>query len=1104
MRHLHRFRLSTLLALFAIVVASAIPLSVPLANAQNIRPKVAYIYTTDTVSRDSFKTLLEVRGFSVVALTTAEVAQIPTLLDDVQVVIIGDDTSSSDPYNWDGAASTISRSKYVIGVGRGGTSFFDDYLSADSRLSYGKTWFSSGKGAFALNPAAAIWNSPTPVSLALNGQVDLYTRPVQFLASYVAEPTSDLTLIGREVGDQNHYPLIAQSSQFFRPTVTQCNVLWGFREPPRVMNTAGRDAFINLVLNKPCTIVAPTTADVAITKTVDKNPATVGQPLVYTLTVTNNGKDAAPAVKVTDTLPATVTFVSVGTTAGSCAYSAGSVTCLLGTMNAGAVATVTIVVKPTEAGTLINTATAKAQASDPNLANNTAIVQSAAVQPPTFTAILALPYRKLLAGPIFALPNEDLSVAGIEITQGIQCFDTSKGLAGCADNSMPMVTQKDASARVYMRYNGPVSQKDGVPVRLFIRANGVNYTVNATGRARATLNQGSASDSTNIYFNVNFSINMPVEFYAIVDPDNAIAETNESNNRLPASGAITLTFRPRNGMKIVGQRLDYHPSDYTGTRLAGGWAVNGGAATWFGQLLPIKNNGVPYSIRSGYLDWTTTLDADGQHALIKNLNTRWLMENALSWLFGTGAFTGARHVYGWAPNAGFSGGHADMPVYPHAGGLGVVGIGTDSPGTSTDAPGAGALIFGHELVHDYNLKHTNTGSDDCGSDDTSSDFPYSTSSIQEFGFNPITGRVYDPASSHDIMSYCPPGGSKLGWISPFTWQRMFNNLAPAAVLADATTAATAESVLVVDLEASNPDLAPETGAFGDLYRVETSAPTLLPSPGDYSVELRNGETVLSTVPFTLTFKSEYSGHDGDHPGDPEARPLASASMVIPWVEGTTDVVLLHGAKELARRTVSSGAPSVTITTPGAAETWPAGSTQTLKWAAADPDGDSLRYSVFYSRDGAEWELLETGLTATSYALNVDALRGGSDARFRVVATDGINIGEDETDFPISVPDKAPEALIMNPVAGTQVLPDQLLVLLGSGNDFEDGTLPDASLSWSSDRQGVLGVGSSLPVDNLQPGAHKITLSVTDSSGKTTRATTSIYVGAQVWLPLNFR
>ncbi|MGW8251518.1 MAG: hypothetical protein ACWGO1_12810, partial [Anaerolineales bacterium] len=199
------------------------------------------------------------------------------------------------------------------------------------------------------------------------------------------------------------------------------------------------------------------------------------------------------------------------------------------------------------------------------------------------------------------------------------------------------------------------------------------------------------TDSANVYFNVNFTNNVMVDFYAVVDPDNVISESNESNNRYPASGYITLTFNRRDNLKIVGQRLRYHPSGYAGTQYAGGWAVNGGAADWFEQVLPIRNNGVNYSVKSGFLNWTSSLGSgDGQHNLIKTLNAQWILENAFAFWF-SGAFTGADHVYGWAPNDGYSGGHADMPVYPHAGGFGVVGIGTDRPGTNTDNPGGGAL-----------------------------------------------------------------------------------------------------------------------------------------------------------------------------------------------------------------------------------------------------------------------------------------------------------------------------------------------------------------------------------------------------------------------------
>jgi len=216
-------------------------------------------------------------------------------------------------------------------------------------------------------------------------------------------------------------------------------------------------------------------------------------------------------------------------------------------------------------------------------------------------------------------------------------------------------------------------------------------------------------------------------------------------------------------------------------------------------------------------------------------------------------------------------------------------------------------------------------------------------------------------------------------------------------------------------------------------------------------------------------------------------------------------VLLHGGVELARQSVSANAPLVQITSPNTAVAWTAGTTETLTWQAADPDaGDVLTYSVFYSHDRDPSNRRASFFEQFLDGVDVDALAGGAEARFRVVASDGVNIGEDQTDFPINVPDKAPQALILNPTDQAQVLPGDLLVLQGSGNDFEDGTLPDLALAWSSDRQGPLGTGVSLPVNNLQPGLHKITLSATDSSGQTSQTTVEVFIGAKLHLPIVLR
>jgi hypothetical protein len=66
--------------------------------------------------------------------------------------------------------------------------------------------------------------------------------------------------------------------------------------------------------------------------------------------------------------------------------------------------------------------------------------------------------------------------------------------------------------------------------------------------------------------------------------------------------------------------------------------------------------------------------------------------------------------------------------------------------------------------------------------------------------------------------------------------------------------------------------------------------------------------------------------------------------------------------------------------------------------------------------------------------------------------------------------------------------------------LEDGRLADEKLAWSSDKQGVLGSGPSLPTNTLQPGPHVITLAASDSAGATGVTTTTILVGYQLYLP----
>ncbi len=78
------------------------------------------------------------------------------------------------------------------------------------------------------------------------------------------------------------------------------------------------------------------------------SPVAVGQDLLYTLSVTNQGPDAASAVTLQDVLPAGVTFVSASSNVGGPpSLSGGIVTANLGGLSVGSVGTVQIIVQPT-------------------------------------------------------------------------------------------------------------------------------------------------------------------------------------------------------------------------------------------------------------------------------------------------------------------------------------------------------------------------------------------------------------------------------------------------------------------------------------------------------------------------------------------------------------------------------------------------------------------------------------------------------------------------------------------------------------------------------------------------------------------------------------
>jgi uncharacterized repeat protein (TIGR01451 family) len=129
-------------------------------------------------------------------------------------------------------------------------------------------------------------------------------------------------------------------------------------------------------------------ADLGVTAVAAPSPGLVGGALTYAFTITNGGPNTATLVVFTNVLPAGVTLVSAGASQGNVLTTPTSVIVNLGTLNAGAIATVTNVVTVTTAaiqgvtgGTVTNVANVAADEIDLNPVNSSVAVVTTVNRP---------------------------------------------------------------------------------------------------------------------------------------------------------------------------------------------------------------------------------------------------------------------------------------------------------------------------------------------------------------------------------------------------------------------------------------------------------------------------------------------------------------------------------------------------------------------------------------------------------------------------------------------------------------------------------------------------------------------------------------------------
>ena len=114
-------------------------------------------------------------------------------------------------------------------------------------------------------------------------------------------------------------------------------------------------------------------ADLSVSKATSTSEVALGQPVTFTVTVTNAGPDAATNVTLTDVLPPSAALSQITSTRGSCSSAPDGLTCAIGTLTVGQRAIVTYVARTALPGTLANGALVSGDEADPALLNNYAV-----------------------------------------------------------------------------------------------------------------------------------------------------------------------------------------------------------------------------------------------------------------------------------------------------------------------------------------------------------------------------------------------------------------------------------------------------------------------------------------------------------------------------------------------------------------------------------------------------------------------------------------------------------------------------------------------------------------------------------------------------------
>jgi uncharacterized repeat protein (TIGR01451 family) len=343
------------------------------------------------------------------------------------------------------------------------------------------------------------------------------------------------------------------------PAVDSATVSSGTADPNGANNTASQSV----------TIVPQ--ANLAIAKSGPPS-ASAGFPIIYTITVTNNGPSDAAAVVVNDPTPAGTTFVS---NSGACTT---PFPCALGILTAGQTRTITTTFTTSSTFTgssIANTATVTSTTSDPSSGNNSATVTTP-FGPPNADLVL------VKSGPASAAPGSTI-VYTLTVVNNGPVSASNVSVADPTPAGLSFVSNSGGCTSAFPCSLGTLTNGQSATITATYTVTAASGSVTNTAIVSTTSpdpNSGNNASNVTTQIGVNACGSQPP---ALVSPANGATVTSPvtfSWSAVPGATSYKL-------FAAVGGASTQEIGSTSGTTLT--LPVGGGSVVWFVQALGIAN-----------------------------------------------------------------------------------------------------------------------------------------------------------------------------------------------------------------------------------------------------------------------------------------------------------------------------------------------------------------------------------------------------------------------------------------------------------------------------------------------------------------------------------